>query len=120
MQGPLAAAKEAMRRPLASTLVLLALSALVGGSTSAFENKNLELRDFSLGLPGAPAAIISADLDNDGLQDLVVVVAYTEWSQIVTEESVEMDQVEESLIGKLNSTLVERSDYESYASTLGM
>ena len=56
---------------------------------------DLALREVSIDLPGAPTAIVPADVDGDGLTDLLVVIAYTEWSQIVTEESVEMDQVEE-------------------------
>ncbi len=56
--------------------------------------EEMALREVSIDLPGAPAVVVPADVDGDGLSDLVVVIAYTEWSQIVTEESVEMDQVE--------------------------
>ncbi len=63
-------------------------------STLAQAREKLQLRELSLDLPGAPAAIVAGDIDGDRLTDLVVVTAYTEWGSIVTEESVEMDDVE--------------------------
>jgi hypothetical protein len=47
----------------------------------------------SLDLPGAPAAVIAADLDGDGLRDLVVVVAYNQWDEIAITESSTMDDI---------------------------
>jgi hypothetical protein len=43
----------------------------------------------SIDLPGAPASVIAADLDRDGHADLVVVVAYAEWSQTAFDEQVD-------------------------------
>ncbi len=54
----------------------------------------LELQRTALPLPGAPALILPADVNHDGRQDLVVVVAYTEWDQIGIEEREEMVGVE--------------------------
>lgn len=52
------------------------------------------LRDQSLPLPGAPSAIVPADVDGDGRQDLAVAVAVTRWDQISVEESMKMDDVD--------------------------
>lgn len=64
------------------------------GAAGAARAADLELREQSLELPGAPAALVPADLDGDGLRDLAVVVVYTGWDQIGIEEMTEMDQVE--------------------------
>jgi hypothetical protein len=52
------------------------------------------LRNLSLSLPGAPAAVVSADVDGDGRRDLAVVVAYNQWDEIAITESSTMDDVE--------------------------
>jgi FG-GAP-like repeat len=54
----------------------------------------LELRYLPLPLPGAPAAVVAADVDGDGHRDLTVVVAFTRWGQIEIEESTTMDDVQ--------------------------
>ncbi|MEM7355799.1 MAG: hypothetical protein AAF657_33595, partial [Acidobacteriota bacterium] len=54
----------------------------------------LDLRHQAIELPGAPSAILPADVDGDGRQDLVVAVAYTEWDQIGIEETVAMDDID--------------------------
>lgn len=77
-----------MRR-LSATLLLLALA----GPASAAREK-LALRYLPLPLPGAPSAVVAADVDGDGLRDLAVVVAYTRWGEIEIAESTKMDDVE--------------------------
>ncbi|HEX4499502.1 MAG TPA: VCBS repeat-containing protein [Thermoanaerobaculia bacterium] len=47
----------------------------------------------SLDLPGAPAAVIAADVDGDGRPDLVVVVATNQWDEVAITESSTMDDV---------------------------
>lgn len=78
--------------PLSALVVGLALASLP--ATGPARAADLELREQSLELPGAPAALVPADLDGDGLRDLAVVVVYTGWDQIGIEEMTEMDQVE--------------------------
>lgn len=72
---------------------LLVLSLLLALPASARREK-LALRAESLELPGAPSAVVAADVDGDGLRDLAVVLAFTRWGEIGIEESVEMDDVE--------------------------
>ncbi len=76
--------------PLVAVVVLL----LLAGAAGAARKDRLELRYQPIELPGAPSAILPADLDGDGRQDLTVVVAYTQWHQIGIEESAEMDDVD--------------------------
>ncbi len=56
--------------------------------------ERLDLRLTSVNLPGAPSTVVSTDLDGDGLRDLVVAIAYTEWDQLAVEESTQMDNIE--------------------------
>ncbi len=55
----------------------------------------LALRPLSLDLPGAPAAVISADVDADGRRDLAVVVAYNQWEEMAVTESSRMEGIDE-------------------------
>lgn len=75
-------------------LVALIASTVLAALPAEAAKNRLALRYQSVELPGPPSLILPADLDADGNQDLVVVVAYTEWDQIGIEESVEMDDIE--------------------------
>lgn len=55
---------------------------------------DLALHSTQLALPGAPAAVLSGDLDRDGVPDLVVVVAKTSWGEIGVEERTELTDAE--------------------------
>ncbi len=80
------------RRPVLAALA--SLLALLLSTTADARRDTLELRYVPVELPGAPAAILPADLDGDGRTDLTVAVAYTEWHQIGIEEEAEMDEVD--------------------------
>ena len=90
---------------------LLLLILLCFAAPAAARRDKLALHHTRLDLPGAPSAIVSADLDGDGVRDLAVVVAYREWNQVAIEEHAEMDDVE-GLVEVL--TIIPESD-ESYA-----
>jgi hypothetical protein len=77
---------------LASLFLISFLLSPTRPATAAREK--LQLRYLPLPLPGAPAAVVAADVDGDGQRDLAVVVAYTRWGQIEIEESTTMDDVE--------------------------
>ncbi len=83
---------QRLKAPFAGALAALCTTLVFTGGAAA-RAPELALRHVRLELPGAPAAIVPADLDGDGRQDLVVAVAYTEWDQIGIEESTEMDAV---------------------------
>lgn len=78
-----------MSRP-AIYLVLAFLLAL----PVAARREKLALRADSLELPGAPASVVAADVNGDGLRDLAVVIAFTRWGEVGIEESVKMDDIE--------------------------
>src|SRR6185436_7706794 len=81
-----------LRSSLSTVLILLALLSPARPASAARER--LALRYLPLPLPGAPSAVVTADVDGDGLRDLAVVVAYTRWGEIEITESTRMDDVE--------------------------
>ena len=81
-------------RSILPSIPILVLFLLSTTGPAAAARGKLELRYLPLPLPGAPSAVVAADVDGDGQRDLAVVVAYTRWSQIEIEESVTMDDVQ--------------------------
>jgi hypothetical protein len=62
--------------------VFIGTALLALGIAWAARPRDLVLRRVVLDLPGPPAVIVSADLNRDGRQDLLIVVAYTRWGTI--------------------------------------
>ena len=79
------------RGPILAYTAFLAILVYLSAADAAQRELSLELS--SLELPGAPATVVSADVNGDGLRDLAVVIAFTRWGELGIEESVEMDQV---------------------------
>ena len=79
------------RGPILAHTAFLAILVYPSAADAAQRELSLELS--SLELPGAPATVVSADVNGDSLRDLAVVIAFTRWGEVGIEESVEMDQV---------------------------
>jgi hypothetical protein len=91
------------------TLVAL-LSLPLAVSLAARER--LELRYAALDLPGPPARVLPADIDGDGRQDLLVVVAFTEIEEIGEDFIENMVQ-----ISRVIPTLFNRRELRVYLAT---
>ncbi len=78
-----------------SRLLPALLPALLLAAPAGARKERLELRYRGVELPGAPSAILAADVDGDGRSDLVVALAYTEWHQIAVEGPAELAVDEE-------------------------
>ena len=76
-------------RKLAAVLLALPLLVVLCGA----RGERLELRHISLDLPGPPSKVIPTDLDGDGRNDLVIVVAYTELQEIGEDRIENMVQI---------------------------
>ena len=106
-----------MRRPaeLASAILLLA----VVSSSAAARDRAPGFFGQELSLPGIPAAMLPADMDGDGRDDLVVLVAYTGWTTRAEFEQAEFDDVE-GLVEVMNvvDELVDRRELRVYPARL--
>jgi uncharacterized membrane protein YgcG len=81
-----------LRQPCRPVLFTILLATLCAPRPSRAAEATLSYQ--SLPLPGAPSALVAADVDGDGRQDLALAVAVTRWDQISVEESTTMDDVE--------------------------
>jgi hypothetical protein len=90
-------------RPRGRHLAVSLALALSAGTASAARPRELALRETELGLPGPPAAIVSADLDGDGRRDLVIVTVYTRWGSVAhgrIEDAIEVTEVVPTLFDR--------------------
>lgn len=69
-----------LARPLRVALIAASLASLLSSSSLGIET--LPHRQISLALPGIPAKLIPADLNRDGIRDLLVVLVYTEYEEV--------------------------------------
>jgi len=98
-----------MKREFTQVLLcsVLACSALL-----AAPRERMQLRHVSLDLAGPPARVLPIDLDGDGRLDLVVVVAYTEITQISEDRIEDMIQ-----FTRVIPTLYDRRQATAYLAT---
>lgn len=93
-------------------LSALLLSALGSGGAHAARAEKLAVSRVVLDLPGPPAEILSTDLDHDGREDLLLVVAYTEWDRVT------YDRVEDAvMITNVVPALFERREVRAFLTT---
>ena len=78
-----------LRRPLYTALFLALLATIL----PAHGRERVALRHVTLDLPGPPSKVISVDLNGDGRQDLVIIVAYTEIENVGESYIEEMVQI---------------------------
>ena len=85
---------ERRRTAISTAIAFVAtLSASLGAAQSA-NAAALRLHELSLDLPASPAAVVSTDLDGDGVRDLAVLLVFTRWEQKMVTEKSEMDEVQ--------------------------
>ena len=94
---------------------VLLLAALIPAGTQAAKDRAPGFLEQSLDLPGMPAAVIPADMNRDGRDDLVVLVAYTSWGDVATTEQVEFDDIEGLVeVMSVVSALIDRRELRVY------
>ena len=84
-------------------------------SATGLSAKEAGFSHFSLALPGIPAAMIPAEVNGDDLQDLAVVVAYTDWEDVTTVEETHFDGIE-GMVEVMNivSSLIDHRELRIY------
>ncbi len=105
-----------MDRPSTASVVAALLgAACLSLPASAARDAAPGFSEQSLELPGVPAAVIPADMNGDGREDLVVLVAYTAWGDTATTEQMTFDDIE-GLVEVMNvvSALVDHRELRVY------
>lgn len=69
----------------------LATLALLASQTASADRLRLDYH--RIALPAAPSVVVPADLDGDGIRDLILVVATTRWDRIGVQESVAVREI---------------------------
>jgi len=101
-----------MNRGLARTGWTLVAVWTVCSGAHAGRGRELAFRRVSLDLPAPPAALIPADLDGDGLLDLVAVVPYIAWG------GVSFDRVEDAIqVTEVVPALFDRREVRAWRAT---
>jgi hypothetical protein len=77
---------------LAAHLLAVVLLAILASRTAT--GATLRLHELSLDLPASPAAVVSTDLDGDGVRDLAILLVFSRWEQKMVTERSEMDEVQ--------------------------
>jgi len=93
LQRPESTVREVTRRPFRAAAAFIAVLWLSAAPVPGASTRPLALKRVSLDLPGAPAAIVPADLNLDGVTDLLTIVAYTQWGSISEDRVEDMVQL---------------------------
>ena len=112
---------EPLRRKI-SRRILLATT-LISALAAAGSARDLSpgFFDQSLPLPGMPAAVLSADMTGDGIEDLVILVAYRTWDDVSTVEQTTFDDIEGMVEGMTVVTaLLDKRELRVYPGREGM
>jgi hypothetical protein len=97
-----------------ATVLCILLSLIAYGSTAA-AGKKLDLIHSGLELPAAPSVMLPADLNEDGLQDLVMVLAYSEWDRITVDEKSMMEGINHLVtVMTVVPTIIDRRELRVY------
>jgi hypothetical protein len=101
--------------PTIACILVVLTAGLLPSIASAARDRAPGFSEHSLELPGMPAALLPADMNGDGVDDLVVLVAYTAWNEVAETEQVEFDGIE-GLVEVMNvvSALLDRRELRVY------